>query len=180
MGRKLIAEPQPEVELHFFERFASGRIRSFEPPATFGATKPSKSRLLDPYHLPPHGRLGRSAPTSIRSLSWDEMCRFAIGGSFGSRVLPDRSRKPSPSPGRRTIDRSLGKVNTRKFGWSVGNPTDKERYCSRERPILRAPFAVSGIALCVGHVLRVQIFLRINCVEANVGYPTEPLRLDPI
>ena len=146
MGSKLFVEPQPEVEFHFFERCSGGRIRSFEPPATFGATKPPKTRLLDPYHLPRHGRLGRSAPTSTRLLSRDEMCRFAIDGSFGSRVLPDCSRKPSPSLGWRTIDRSLGKINICKFGWSVGNPTDKERYCSLERPILRAPFAVSEIA----------------------------------
>ena len=143
MGGKLFVEPQPEVELHFFERCAGGRIRSFEPPATFGATKPPKTRLLDPYHVPPHGRLGRSAPTSTRLLYRDEMCRFAIDGSFGSRVLPDCSGKPSTSLGWRTIDRSLGKVNMCKFGWSVGNPTYMEGFCSRERPILRAPFAVS-------------------------------------
>jgi hypothetical protein len=102
--------------------------------------------LLDPHHLPHHGRLGRSAPTSTRLLYRDEMCRFAIDGSFGRRVLPDCSRKSSPSLGWRTIDRSLGKVNMCKFGWSVGNPTYKERFCSRKRPILRAPFAASGIA----------------------------------
>jgi hypothetical protein len=76
----------------------------------------------------------------------DETCRFAMDGSFGSRVLPDCSRKPSPGPGWRTIDRSLAKVSMRKFGWSVGNPTNMERFCSRERAILRAWFRVSGIA----------------------------------
>jgi len=158
MGRKFFVELQPEAELHFLERCAGGRIRRLEPPATFGATKPSKTRLLDPHHLPPHGRLGRSAPTSTRSLSRDETCRFAIDGSFGSCVLPDCSKKPSPGLGRRTTHRSLGKVNMCKFGWSVGNPTYKERFCSRERPILRAPFAVSRVALCVGHVSCVEIF----------------------
>ena len=158
MGSKLFVEPQPEVELHFFERCAGGRIRNFEPPATFGATKPPKTRLLDPHHLPPHGHLGRSAPTSTRLLSRGKTCRFAIDSSFGSRVLPDCSRKPSPSLGRRTIHRSLAKLNMCKFGSSVGHPTYMERFCSRERPILRASFAVSGIALCVGHVSCVEMF----------------------
>ncbi len=163
MGRKRFVELQSEVELHFFERCAGRRIRRFESPATFGATKPTKTRLLDPHHPPAHGRLGRSAQTSTGLLSRDEMCWFAIDGSFGRRVLPDCSRKPSPSLGWRTIDRSLGKVNMCKFGWSVGNPTYKERFCSRERPILRA----SGC-------------LRISRFEVNVGYPTEASRLDPI
>jgi hypothetical protein len=123
MGRKLFVELQPEAELHFLERCAGGRIRRFEPPATFGATKPPKTRVLHPYHLPPHGHLGRSTPTSTRVVSRDETCRFAIDGSFGRRVLPDCSRKPSPSLGRRTIDKSPGKVNMCKFGWSVGHPT---------------------------------------------------------
>jgi hypothetical protein len=114
--------------------------------------------LLDPYHLPPHGRLGRSDPTSTRLLSRGEMCRFAIDGSFDSRVLPDCSRKPSPGLGWRTIHRSLGKVNMCKFGWSVGHPTYMERFCSRQRPILRASFAVSGIALRMGHVSCVEMF----------------------
>jgi len=158
MGSKLFVELPPDVELHFLERCVGGRIRKFEPPATFGATKPPKTRLLDPYHLPPHGRLGRSAPTSTRLLSRDETCSFAINGSFDRRVLPDCSRKPSPSLGWRTIDRSLGKVNMCKFGWSVGRPTYMERFCSRERPILRAWFAVSGIAICTGHVSCVEMF----------------------
>jgi hypothetical protein len=158
MGRKLFVELQPEAELHFLERCAGGRIRRFEPPATFGATKPPKTRLLDPHHLPPHGHLGRSAPTSTRLLSRGKTCRFAIDSSFGSRVLPDCSRKPSPSLGRRTIHRSLAKLNMCKFGSSVGHPTYMERFCSRERPILRASFAVSGIALCVGHVSCVEMF----------------------
>ena len=95
MGRKRFVELQPEVELHFFERCAGGRIRRFESPATFGATKPPKTRLLDPYHPSAHGRLGRSAQTST-SLLRDEMCWFAIAGSFGSRVLPGCSRDRHP------------------------------------------------------------------------------------
>ncbi len=128
MGSKLLVEAQPEIELHFFERCAGGRIRSFEPPATFGATNPPETRLLDPYKLPAHVRLGRSAPTSARLLSRDEMCRFAIDGSFSRSVPPDCSKESSPSLGWRTIDRSLGKVNMCKFGWSVGNPTYMERF----------------------------------------------------
>ena len=99
MGRKLFVALQPKVVLHFFERCAGWRIRRFEPPATFGATKTPKTGLLDPFQLPPHGHLGRSAPTSTRLLSRDETCRFAIDGSFGSRVLPDCRREASPSMG---------------------------------------------------------------------------------
>jgi hypothetical protein len=55
--------------------------------------------LLNPYQLPAHGRHCRCASTSSRLLSRDETCEFAISGSFGSGVLPECSRKPSPSLG---------------------------------------------------------------------------------
>jgi hypothetical protein len=43
-----------EVAHHFIEGSAAGRSRRLEPPATFGAAKPSKTLLLDPYQRP-HG-----------------------------------------------------------------------------------------------------------------------------
>jgi hypothetical protein len=90
---------QLEVAHHFIERCAGGRTRRFEPPATFGATKTPKTLLLNPYHLPAHGRLCRCAPTSARLLSRDETFWFAINGSFRSGELPDCNRKPSPRLG---------------------------------------------------------------------------------
>ena len=99
MGAKLLIALQLEVAHDFFEGCAGGRIRSSEPPATFGATKTPKTRLLNPYHLPAHARICRPAPTSTRLLSQDEMCRFAMSDSFRSGVRPDCSRRPSPSLG---------------------------------------------------------------------------------
>jgi hypothetical protein len=46
---KLFVALQLEVAHHFIERYATGRARGFEPPATFGATKTSKTRLLNPH-----------------------------------------------------------------------------------------------------------------------------------
>jgi hypothetical protein len=100
MGCKLFVALQLEVAHHFIERCALGRTRGFEPPGTLGTTKTPKTRLLKPYHLPAHGRLCRCAPTSTRLLPRDETFWFAINGSFRSGVLPDCSRKPSPSSGR--------------------------------------------------------------------------------
>jgi len=64
VGLKLPVALQLEVVHHFIERFARGRTRRLESPATFGATKTPKMFLIDPYQLPPHGRLCRCAPTS--------------------------------------------------------------------------------------------------------------------
>jgi hypothetical protein len=99
MGCKRFVALQLEVAHHFIERCAGGRTRRSEPPATFRATKTPKTRLLNPYQLPAHGRLCRCASTSTRFLSGGETFWFAINGSFRSGVLPDCSRKPSPSLG---------------------------------------------------------------------------------
>ena len=63
MQRKLFVALQLEVAHHFIERCAPGRTRSFEPPATLGATKTPKMLLLNPYQLPAHSLLCRYAPT---------------------------------------------------------------------------------------------------------------------
>jgi hypothetical protein len=89
MGCKLFVALQLEVAHHFIERFAGGRTRGFEPPATFGATKTLKTLLLNPYQLPAHCRICSCAPRSTRLLSKDETFWFAIDGSFRSGVLPD-------------------------------------------------------------------------------------------
>jgi hypothetical protein len=89
MGCKLFVALELEVAHHFIERFAGGRTRGFEPPATFGATKTLKTLLLNPYQLPAHCRLYRHAPTSTRLLSRDETFWFAINGSLRSGVVPD-------------------------------------------------------------------------------------------
>jgi len=62
MGCKLFVALQLDVAHQFIERFAGGRTRGFEPPATFGATKTPKALLLNPYQVPAHGRLCRCAP----------------------------------------------------------------------------------------------------------------------
>ena len=97
MRCKLLVAAQLEVAHHFIEGCAGGRTGRFEPPATFGATKPPKARLLNPYHLPPHGRPSRCAPASTRWLSRDTTFWFAISGPFRSGVQPGCSRKPLPS-----------------------------------------------------------------------------------
>jgi hypothetical protein len=99
MGCKLFVALQLEVAHHFIERCAGGPTGRFEAPATLGATKTPKTLLLNPHQLPAHGRLRRCAPTSNRLLSRDEAFWFAINGSFRGGVLPDCSRKTSPSLG---------------------------------------------------------------------------------
>src|ERR1700681_1557847 len=89
MGCKLFVPLQLEVAHHFIERFAGGRTRRLEPPATFGATKTLKTLFLNPYQLPAHCRICSCAPRSTRLLSRDETFRFAIDGSFRSGVQPD-------------------------------------------------------------------------------------------
>jgi hypothetical protein len=99
MGRKLFVALRLEVAHHFIEGCAGGHIKRIESPSTLGAAKTPKTLLLNPYQLPAHGRRCRCAPTSTRLLSRDETCQFGISDSFGSGVLPDCSRKPSPSLG---------------------------------------------------------------------------------
>jgi hypothetical protein len=64
MGCKPFVALQLKVPHHFIERFAGGRARRLESPATFGATKTPKVLLVDPYQLPAHGRLCGWAVTS--------------------------------------------------------------------------------------------------------------------
>jgi hypothetical protein len=89
MQYKLFVSLQLKVAHHFVERLAGGLSRGLEPPATFRATKTTKTRLINPYQLPAHGRLCRGAPMSTRLLSRDETFWFAIDGSFRSGVLRD-------------------------------------------------------------------------------------------
>jgi hypothetical protein len=74
MGCEFFVALQLEVAHHFIERFADGRTRRFEAPATFGTSKASKTLLLGPYQLPAHDRLRRSAPNETfegqPKLSW--------------------------------------------------------------------------------------------------------------
>ena len=86
MQCELLVALQLEVAHHFIERCAAGCTRGFEPPGTFGTTKTPKTRLLEPYQLPAHGRLCRCAPTSTRLLSRDETFWFAINGSLSQRA----------------------------------------------------------------------------------------------
>ena len=91
MGRKHFVALQFEVAHHFIEGRAGGRTRGGEPPATFGATKPSKTFLLNPNQLSAHG-VCRCAPTSISLLSRNEAFWFFINGSLRSGLLPACSR----------------------------------------------------------------------------------------
>jgi len=93
MGCKLFVALQLKVVRYFIKRCAGGGSRRFEPPATFGAPKPPKTRLLNPYQPPAHGCLCRCASTSTRLLSRYQTCRFAISGSFRSGVLSDGSKR---------------------------------------------------------------------------------------
>jgi len=135
MQGKLFVALQLEVAHHFVERCAGERSRRFEPPPTFGATKTSKTLLLNPHQLPSHGCLCRCAPTpsdrmpSTSLPSVDEAFSFRIG------VLPDCSRKPSPSLGVAEMrrGRGTGAVYVRQFGRSVGHPTYIEDFCLSAR-----------------------------------------------
>lgn len=146
MGCKLSIAPYLEVVHHFIERCAGGRTRRLEPPATFGATKSPKTRLLNPYQLPAHGRLCRRAPTNTRLLSRDETLWFAINASFRSGLLPDCRREPSPIwAWRRCIERWAEFTCANLDGLSDILHTRKS--CSRERLISGCSFEVSGIFL---------------------------------
>jgi len=64
---------QLKVPHHFIERYARGRSRRLEPPATFGAAKSTKMLLFNPHQFPAHGRLYRTSQRCLiartRSLS---------------------------------------------------------------------------------------------------------------
>jgi len=54
MQFELFVSLQLEVSHHFVERCAGERSRRLKPPATFGATKTSKTLLVNPYQVPDH------------------------------------------------------------------------------------------------------------------------------
>jgi hypothetical protein len=99
MGCKLFVALQLEVAHHFIERCAGGRTRRLEPPATFGATESPKTRLLNPYQLPAHGRLCLCAPTNTRLLSREETFWFAINASFRKRRTARLQQRTFPNLG---------------------------------------------------------------------------------
>jgi hypothetical protein len=83
MGCKLFVI-QLEVAHHLIERCAGRGVSRFEPPATFGATKTPKTRLLNPYQLPSHGRLGRCANENPLAVKRDETFWFATSVPFAA------------------------------------------------------------------------------------------------
>src|SRR5260370_19520266 len=85
-----------EVAHHFIERCAGERSRRFEPPATFGATKTPKTRLLNPHQLSAHGCLCRCAPTPSDRMPGTRLPSGDEAFSFHSHVLPDCNRNLSP------------------------------------------------------------------------------------
>jgi len=131
MGGELLVALQLEVAHHFIERCAGGRTRRFEPPTTFGATKTTKTLLLNPYQLPAHGCLCCCVPTNTHLLSRDETFWFAINGSFRSGGLPDCTRKPFTQFWGKCLQR-MAEVYMRPFVWSVGHPTYMTKLCSSE------------------------------------------------
>src|ERR1700730_6436551 len=136
MGCKLLVPLPLEVAQHFIERWAGGRSRRLEPPVTFGATKTPKTLFLNPYQLPVHSRLCRCAPTSTPMLSTNEAFRFAMNGPFLSCVLPDCSRRPSPSVGvLEDAQKGWTESTYANFDRSVGHPTYLEDSCSDARPM---------------------------------------------
>jgi hypothetical protein len=123
MGCKLFVALQLEVTHQFIERFAGGRTRGFEPPATFGATKTLKTLLLNPHQLPAHGHLCGCPPTSTRLLSRDETFWFAMNGSFRSGVLPIAAENRHSVWAWRKMHKKIAEVYMGQFGRSVGHPT---------------------------------------------------------
>ncbi len=125
MQCKLFVSLQLEVAHHFIERCASGCTRGFEPPATFGATKASKTLLFNPHQFPIHGRLCRCAPrlsdriASIRPSSRDETFSFCSGVLPDcSGALPDCSKKPLRGWAWRQLRKGTDEVYQRYF-WMV-------------------------------------------------------------
>jgi hypothetical protein len=92
MQCELFVALQLKVAHHFIERCPGERTRRFEPPATFGATKTSKTLLLNPYQLPAHGR-HIAAPQRCLTVCLVTARHRDEAFSFRSGVLPDCSRK---------------------------------------------------------------------------------------
>jgi hypothetical protein len=113
MQCKLPVALQLEVAHHFIEGFASRRARSVEDPATLGATKTPKTPLFNPYQLPTHGPLCRCALTTNRLPSSDETFYCLIAAE---------NRHPSLGVAK-NVQKRMGEVYMRSFGWSVGHPT---------------------------------------------------------
>src|SRR5579864_5560276 len=133
MQSKFSVALQLEVAHHFIERCAGERSRRFESPATFGATKTPKTRLLNPYQFPAHGCRCRCAQRRLTAClapacrQWDEAF------SFRSGVLPDCSRKLSPVWDWLKWVKGTGTVYVPQFRRSVGHPTYAEDFSSCAR-----------------------------------------------
>ena len=173
MGCKLFVALQLEVPHHFIERFAGGRTRGFEPPATFGATKTLKTLLLNPYQLPAHGHLCRFAPTSTRLLSRDETFWFAITAPFAAASCGLQQKTVTRSGrGGRCIKRWA------KFTWAnldgLSGILHTGKSCSCERLTSAASFEVSGTALSVGHASCVAMLAAL-CRTVMFGKTVDPV-----
>jgi hypothetical protein len=149
MQCKLFVALQLEVAHHLIERYAAGRTRRFEAPATFGATKPPKTLLVNPHQFAAHGLLCRCAPSPSDPRAWyplagkgrNVLVRHNV--SFRSDILPDCSR--SLWAQRKMRERETGEVYICQFGWSVGHPTYLEDFLFVRTPS-SASFEVRGIA----------------------------------
>jgi len=82
MRCKLFVALQLEVAHHFIDRWAGGSARRFEPPATFGATKTSKTLFLNPNQLPAHeGQILQAANSEGLSATlhtWKSVVRWNV------------------------------------------------------------------------------------------------------
>jgi hypothetical protein len=131
MQRKLFVALQLEVAHHFVERGAGRRTRRFEAPATFGATKPPKTLLVNPHQFPAHGLLCRCAPSPSDpracSPAWparDETSRFAVTTSFAAAywLIAAENRHPGRGVAEKCV-KGRAKFTDGNFGPSVGHPT---------------------------------------------------------
>lgn len=136
MGCKLFIALQLEVAHHFIERCAGGRSRSVEPPATFGATKTPKTRLLNPYQLPGHGLLCRSAlrssdctPTSALAVKERSVLLIAVAYCAGC----NKKRSLVWARQRCVMCKGTAEVYICQCGLSVGHPTHEQDFCSGAR-----------------------------------------------
>jgi hypothetical protein len=74
------------------------------------------------------------------------------------------------------MNKKMGQVYTRQFGWSVGHPTSTGSVLFVQPSDFGASFEMSGIALSAGRVSCVTTLARSGG-EAYVGCPTEALCL---
>jgi hypothetical protein len=125
MHCKLFVTLQFEVAHHLIERRAGEGTTRFEPPVAFGATKTPKMLLLNPHHLPAHGRLCRRAQRRLTACLVPRLPSGDETFSFHSRVLPDAAENRHPVRAWRRI-RKEDAVYLRQFGLSVGHPTYME------------------------------------------------------